>query len=449
VQTFTHPLWLLVLAGGALVLPNLYFAAILLNVLASVAAVLWYAGRLAGTGMSAAVGVTILLLSKAFTDYSTSGLENALTHLLLVALLATYYRQRPANPAWGLLLLSLLMLNRLDLVLLAGPPVAWMLWQRRSSVRWWQCALAVAPLVGWEVFAVIYYGSPVPNVAYAKLNTSLPAAALIARGARYLLATVEQDPLTAAMLGAGLCSVWAWGRRRDYAPVVGIVLYLLYVVRIGGDFMAGRFLTAPLLVSVIVATQPRWPRHIAVAVWLLVVAVGVLPQRSPLRSGSDYGINLIKFSPGGICDERAFYYQHVGLLKVLTGRSIPDHEYVFDGLEARRTGKQLDTSYAIGMYGYYAGPGLHIVDLLGLGDPLLARLPPEISDHWRIGHLARRLPPGYLETLRAGRNRISDPRAARLWELIRQATREPLWSTARWRAILRLNLARLDQGPGR
>ena len=30
---------------------------------------------------------------------------------------------------------------------------------------------------------------------------------------------------------------------------------------------------------------------------------------------------------------------------------------------------------AVGMRGFYAGPQVHLVDRLGLGDPLLARIP--------------------------------------------------------------------------
>jgi hypothetical protein len=53
---------------------------------------------------------------------------------------------------------------------------------------------------------------------------------------------------------------------------------------------------------------------------------------------------------------------------------------------------------AVGLLGYYAGPGVHIVDPMALTDPLLARLPADKP--WRIGHFRRQLPPGYVDRLR-------------------------------------------------
>ena len=50
---------------------------------------------------------------------------------------------------------------------------------------------------------------------------------------------------------------------------------------------------------------------------------------------------------------------------------------------------------ANGVFGYFAGPRLHIVDIAGLGDPLLSRLP--ALTPWRIGHFLRAIPIGYAD----------------------------------------------------
>ena len=52
---------------------------------------------------------------------------------------------------------------------------------------------------------------------------------------------------------------------------------------------------------------------------------------------------------------------------------------------------------AVGLFGYHAGPGIHIADPMALTDPLLARLPADKP--WRIGHFRRTLPLGYVELL--------------------------------------------------
>ena len=65
-------------------------------------------------------------------------------------------------------------------------------------------------------------------------------------------------------------------------------------------------------------------------------------------------------------------------------------------------------SGAIGLDGYMRGPETHILDVMALADPLLARLPAKDMQHWRIGHIERAIPEGYPETLRTGENHITD-----------------------------------------
>jgi arabinofuranosyltransferase len=89
-----------------------------------------------------------------------------------------------------------------------------------------------------------------------------------------------------------------------------------------------------------------------------------------------------------------------------------------------------------------AGRGLHVVDVLGLGDPLLARLPTQPP--WRVGHYYRIVPDGYMETLEEGVNRIRDPNLAEYYDALRLVAQGSLWSTARLRAIVELNLGLKD-----
>ena len=56
----------------------------------SAAAVGLFAWKIARSGAAAALGVLVLAASVAFVDYSTSGLENPLTHLLLALFLWLY-----------------------------------------------------------------------------------------------------------------------------------------------------------------------------------------------------------------------------------------------------------------------------------------------------------------------------------------------------------------------
>jgi arabinofuranosyltransferase len=97
---------------------------------------------------------------------------------------------------------------------------------------------------------------------------------------------------------------------------------------------------------------------------------------------------------------------------------------------------------AIGFFGFAAGPEVHVVDMLGLADPLLARLPARRP--WQIGHYYRRIPDGYMETLGSGTPRFADPGVAAYYEKLRLITRGPLWAGERWRAIVGMNTGKYD-----
>ena len=79
----------------------------------------------------------------------------------------------------------------------------------------------------------------------------------------------------------------------------------------------------------------------------------------------------------------------------------PRQVWVDAAIKARQEGRKVVVRDAVGFFGFAAGPDVHVVDQAGLGDALLARLPPEQRPQWRIGHFFRTVPPGYVESLAA------------------------------------------------
>ncbi|HEX5054453.1 MAG TPA: hypothetical protein VFZ65_21925, partial [Planctomycetota bacterium] len=82
VQTYTHPLWMLLLAMGRLCCGELYFTTIGIGLLLSLLAVpaLLRFGATAASWVATAV---LLVSARAFGEYATSGLETPLTYVLL------------------------------------------------------------------------------------------------------------------------------------------------------------------------------------------------------------------------------------------------------------------------------------------------------------------------------------------------------------------------------
>ena len=445
VQTYTHPLWMLVVSACYAVTHEVFFTVIFISLALSVAAVLLIVFGLASSLAAGCLGVAVLTFSKAFVDYSTSGLENPLTHLIFAVFLCVCFR-RDTSPTTLYLLASLAALsglNRIDTLLLYLPVLAFVLVKVGLARGLAVIAAGFLPLALWEVFSLVYYGFPFPNTAYAKLfETGVGVGDRIVHGWYYLLNSARIDPLTLLTIAAAMASA-AWSSdHRQLAVAGGIAAYLSYVVLIGGDFVTGRFLSTPLLGAV--ALISRWhsiPRKAVVAAAIVVIAVGLTSSDPPPLSTAAVGSEGKELMDDhGIADERPYYYPYSGFLRAVQGVRVSSHPWSLEGVEARRTRVPLAVRGDIGYFGFHAGPQVHIVDLWGLGDPLLARQPARTDLTWRVGHFTRAIPDGYLETLTSGENRIADKGLAAYYDRLSLITRGPLLDSSRLIEIWKMNV---------
>jgi arabinofuranosyltransferase len=449
VQSFTHPLWLILLTPFIALTGEPYYTTLVVSVTLTLATLAFILRCVSATPQNAVIAVSILLFSRAFIEYSTSGLENPLSHLLLTGFFYVYLtRPLDRRTVAGLsFLASLLALNRLDSAVLVALPLLHALVASRRERVLIPAVIAFLPFIGWEVFSVLYYGFPFPNTAYAKLNTGTPPAELAMQGFLYLAESAGSDPLTLAVVAAA-CVASIRRRGRETWAVAGILMTLVYVVRVGGDFMSGRFLTAPFIVAVVLLAVRQWQMSRAEVVMALsvVVLAGAGARQMPFISGSDFGYETGQhraIAHTGITDERQFYYRSTGLLRALEG-SIrpPDSLWVEQGMAAR-TASSVTVRGDIGFFGYFAGPRVFIIDYHALADPLLAHLP--ALARWRVGHFVRRLPDGYEASVIGGRNAISDPAVAAYYDKLQLITRGPVLDRARLRALVDMNLGRYDR----
>lgn len=438
VQTFTHPLWLLLLTGSYLVAGNVYLATFALSMATSLT-VFWVAlGRAASPAQAWLVAV-LLLSSRAFVDFSTSGLENPLSNLLLAAFAGTALRPatggRPRLAAlWTLA--SLLYLSRPDAVLFVVPVLLAATWRAgglRSAAR--AIGIGLAPAAAWTLFSILYYGFPFPNTAYAKLAHGVHPAEIRRQGLLYLVDSLDRDPVTLATIAFAVAvGLAARGVARGLAA--GILLYLAYVVWIGGDFMAGRFMAVPLFAAVLVL---GWMAAAGRRTWLTAAVVlgvvGLASAQIPLMSDSRFDRSQSK--PTGTVDERAMYFRTQSLV-LADRRSFRSPAWPWASDPAPRR-SVLETCGLMGASGLDFGPWVHLLDQCGLADPLLARLPALFNSTWRIGHFRRMIPAGYPESLQEGRNALHDPGLARFYDRLRTVTRGPVFSRARLAEVWRLN----------
>lgn len=475
VQAYSHPLWFFLVTAVRAVTGEFYYSTIFLSFAISLAAVMLasFGGR--APWPRRAFVLALACFSRAFADFSTSGLENPLSHLLFALFFFAWLRPgRDGNGAprpLGLLslLATLAALNRQDTALIFIPPLLWELfvrWRtphatgddgaappaiRRLTGLVGALALGLLPLLAWEIFSVIYYGFPFPNTAYAKLNTGIARPVLLEQGFYYFWNTVEHDPLTLVVIGLGMLAGLLEHAGRPRALALGLGLYLFYVLWIGGDFMAGRFLALPffgavmLLSDVGLDTTPRPARWMAALLLAALVVFSVLrlePALPPFSGPTypDRPFEQVPYDWRGVADERGGYYPYTGLMRQEPDRRSPSlHFWGRMGAAFRRDRTPVIVFSALGFAGWHMGDRGYMVDLNALADPLLARLPAIQDPPWRIGHFMRVVPEGYIDSLMFGDNRIRDPEVAAYYDDLRIVTRGPLFTRERMKAILRVN----------
>jgi len=447
VQAYTDPLWMFALSGVYFVTREIFFTSIAVSFVLSMWAAWLIARRIAADDVAGLLAVAILTCSRAFVDYSTSGLENPLTALLLVVFYGAWLRQPVTRRSLTAqcLMAALIALNRMDAILLVVPALVatgYRLGNVRASIR--AAMVGFSPFAAWEVFSLLYYGFLFPNTAYAKLGAGIERGESLRQGALYFFNSIANDPLTLVICGTAL--VAALATSRALRPIAyGILLSMVYILSIGGDFMSGRLFAAPLVASVVIlarlgasALGDRWPLAFAA-----VIGLGISAKYPSFTSDASFGLNRQDIvDRTGISDERAYYYQTAGLLLASRDRPLPDSHYTKAGRQLRDQLQNQPPKVVVdqhaGYYGFAAGPNLHLVDPYALGEPLLARLPAERP--WRIGHFKREMPDGYLETLQSGQNQIKDISLRMYYDKLALITRAPLFAPHRLSTILKMNL---------
>ena len=389
VEGYTNFLWTLLLAAGlsidiepALLTQSLglFFTAMALVCL------LRLHRRLLGGRPHVPVAIVGLALNYTWASYGTSGLETSLLSALIAALfllLAEWQaRSGPPRPFEPMLaaagaLMALAMMTRPDALLLIPPAVVLVLRYPASRGRLLRpMASLLLPLVAiylpYFLWRYGYYGHPFPNTFYAKgANLSY-----FGQGLYYLWEFVQRYFLWVFLPFLPLA---AWMARRRAEPLtlaLGLfcVLHTYSVVRVGGDFMEGRFFVPILPYLYLLVEQSLRALFHKPAVKL--VALGALV--------ASVAVNHKVIEPRqiehGITDERSWApvfgrWYHAG---AVFGRHLPEGTLV--------------ATDAVGAFGY--GSRLPLVDTLGLTDETVAHLP--LARRSRPGH-EKTAPPEYLE----------------------------------------------------
>lgn len=395
----------------------------------------------------------MVCLSKSFISYTSSGLENAMLFFLSTIFILYFMHVWEKNNEFNLrqifilaLLEGIIVFTRMDAGLIFLP-LCFFVGMKCSSSSFvdylFRCikrlgiaVLACSPFIIWEVFSLFYYGSLVPNTALAKLNTGFPKYQYYERGIAYYLVSFEWDYLVIFL--PVLCIIMTLfiylkkGLKVQYIqwPLLGlgIILYMLYIVSIGGDFMKGRHFTVIFWVSIVSISYlllfTRKEKLINKCARLLMIIAIIFAL---LINGRVIDNPIKKYTENiqwVYTDEREIYFPYTGLINVvLNGKEVV--------WECQHRGIQ-----------WYNGVNWYEERLY---DPLLSRLPANSeNDKWMVGHMSRDYPKGYLETLETGVNCIENSNLHEYYDYLYEIIAGDLFSFHRLRHIVNLNCGRYD-----
>ena len=453
VQAYTHPLWMLLVSSIYAVTHEGYYSTLVLSFAASGAAIVISFTTIATAWWKQALFTLLLICSKAWVDYSSSGLENPLSFLLLAAFFGPFlrdgWRVTSKRFAYYSFVAALAFLNRADSALLYAPALIALAVGQLRTTRIAKTVgiftVAMTPAWGWLIFATIYYGFPFPNTAYSKLNAAGSGMPFIhPNGPLYFLNSLRWDPLTLLVIGSALLLAGAISLRRIEKWNVGLlslggaVLYLLYTLRIGGDYMSGRFFSMPFFIAVLVSTM--FAERALVGVYFAGLALTAVPlgPSSPLLTQRAH--EPLPRDPSSILDESGHYREAMGLLAVIRHAPSPGRPNTPVCRRFRETRPTSMVWGAIGYFGFAVGPNVHGIDPIGLPDPLLARLPPRnATDGWGRGHLFHDIPEGYIASIETSQNLVRDPDLHEYYDKLRILTRGPIFTRSRFIEIYRMN----------
>lgn len=343
----------------------------------------------------AALGFLLMPDSQAF---ATSGLETMFLTMLVTLGAVLLIRARSAGVTIAAsVVLTLAALTRPDALLFVGMGFLYLLvagpgTRKRALLYLLPFILIYAPYWWWRFD---YYGHIFPNTYYAK-SANL---AWWSQGWEYvrlfftsyygLLLIIPAALLVKLPIISSFFKRWTISgpaRRAGILAMMFVFPYLIYVLRVGGDFMFARFLipVAPLMLLLIEAAL----YHVSRSDWLRL-GIGVVVVLSLLFRYNQFETptQLIH----GIANEPA----HYDAAKLVADNRLGTQLGAFWDSLAKAAGKEP----VIAFYGtfaalvFYSDPAVAIEANAGLTDEYIAHL--QISERGRPGH-EKRAPFSYL-----------------------------------------------------
>jgi len=456
------PLFTLIIAFGYFFIRKMFIVSLLICILFSGLAYKILCNDFCRTKKQVFLAFIILLGSFLFISYTTSGLENCLLFFLSALFLKYYFKTETYSGKTLFImaiLISLIAMTRMDAVLMFIPMILYIYLAKRNNVSFIKAVLygflGLLPFILWMLFSVFYYGFPFPNTAYVKLGTEIPFKDYLYRGLQYIVTSSITDILLLLIPVTMVILTLIVKKARYLYISAGIILYIIYLIRIGGDFMVGRHFTVLFFIALCTYFNMenegfgayKNPDKLKNS-FLVIAVIGLIYAGTMQVITSQFLFGSVFNAP--IADERGGYFRFTSLFNnaisvATTGEMVIRNAWNEEGVvELRGYGIEAGILEMVPGITKYYNDDMYLNDLYALGDPFLSKLPAVREDNWRIGHMWREAPAGYGDTVIYGTNIIENKDVAEYYEIIKLITRGELFSKERIYAIIRINTGQYD-----
>ncbi|MGK4008093.1 hypothetical protein WMF31_36080 [Sorangium sp. So ce1036] len=388
IEGYTNFLWTVLLAGGIKLGLDPDAVAKVLGGLAacgSLGALYVLSNRLRPLGVIPCVATWLFASSIVQSGYAVFGLETPLFILLVLAGTEMMFRERDRGTGFPYsgLAFGLAGLTRPEAPMFIGIPMLFLglrFFGRQNLLRG---VVFAAPIACHMLWRRSYYGTWLPNTLSAKTGSLSDQ---LAGGKRYLLEYAEHTWPALLLALFGLCVAIVW-RHRDALCVAALALAVTgYVLLVGGDWMpfyrfmspfepfcfllaglGARALLEPLLTTLAArAAEVRARGAIALAAGAGLLAVGCLAAMGAFRAQ-----RIDRAQRHILHDDKRFWDSAAG------------------GTAAWFLAHGQPGEIGVGDIGYIGyATDYPVLDLLGLVDPVISKLP---------GGYTRKTGPGYVK----------------------------------------------------
>ncbi len=417
--------------------------------------------------------IILLALSNTFTDFSTGGLENSLAHLLLAIFLIILMFSSYKNIDFLVLscIAGLLVANRYDHLFMVAPSLVLVFFSRK---KWKEDIInglaGFMPLFMWMFFSWFYYGSILADTYYAKIYTGVPVFERINFAIYHHLRMLDVDFISMTlmvftiMFGMMLSKnilLRNKNKTSDYlnlseekqhniqkllSIITGILLYNIYFFYVGGDYMLGRFMSivilAVMFAVVLIIEQKLIPQLffkplVIVLMIICIIKLTVPTLFVPGRGDKNESVKVYTFN-----------IRKFGANWYFIDQDHDEKNWRREGFERALEADKAPYPYSVvaipgGIIPYYAGSRHYLIDLLGLSEPLLSRLP--CTTLGAAAHCMRVVPDGYENFIKAGDLSKIDPDLAQYVDVLFKIKKLPLFDIERIKLLVWFSLGRYDK----